>query len=54
MCVFVVDVVKGKFFVECVNVLYILEGKEGDFLCVIMNDGFWYVVKMVGMVSGCF
>lgn len=46
-----VEAVKGKPLAERVRALYTAEGKEGDFLRAIMNDGFWYASKMAGNVS---
>ncbi|ALW89397.1 3-hydroxyacyl-CoA dehydrogenase/enoyl-CoA hydratase family protein [Deinococcus actinosclerus] len=46
-----VDAVKGRALAERVKALYGAEGKEGDFLRGVMNDGFWYAAKMAGNVS---
>ncbi|MBZ9713083.1 3-hydroxyacyl-CoA dehydrogenase/enoyl-CoA hydratase family protein [Deinococcus multiflagellatus] len=47
-----VEAVKGRPLAERVKALYTAEGKEGDFLRGVMNDGFWYAAKMAGNVSG--
>jgi 3-hydroxyacyl-CoA dehydrogenase len=47
-----VEAVKGRPLAERVRALYTAEGKEGDFLRGVMNDGFWYAAKMAGNVSG--
>lgn len=47
-----VEAVKGRPLAERVKALYAAEGKEGDFLRGVMNDGFWYAAKMAGNVSG--
>ncbi|GGQ97510.1 3-hydroxyacyl-CoA dehydrogenase/enoyl-CoA hydratase family protein [Deinococcus ruber] len=47
-----VEAVKGQPLAKRVQALYTLEGKEGDFLRGVMNDGFWYAAKMAGTVSG--
>ncbi|THF88057.1 3-hydroxyacyl-CoA dehydrogenase [Deinococcus sp. KSM4-11] len=47
-----VDAVKGQSLPARVKALYAAEGKEGDFLRGVMNDGFWYAAKMAGTVSG--
>ncbi|MDT9096627.1 hypothetical protein RSW32_25215, partial [Escherichia coli] len=46
-----VDAVKGRPLAERVKALYGAEGKEGEFLRGVMNDGFWYAAKMAGNVS---
>lgn len=46
-----VDAVKGQPLAERVKALYAAEGKEGEFLRGVMNDGFWYAAKMAGNVS---
>ncbi|GGL88762.1 3-hydroxyacyl-CoA dehydrogenase [Deinococcus aerolatus] len=46
-----VEAVKGRPLAERVETLYTAEGKEGDFLRGVMNDGFWYAAKMAGNVS---
>ena len=46
-----VDAVKGRPLAERVKALYAAEGKDGDFLRGVMNDGFWYAAKMAGNVS---
>ncbi|WP_309572571.1 3-hydroxyacyl-CoA dehydrogenase/enoyl-CoA hydratase family protein [Deinococcus sp.] len=46
-----VDAVKGQPLAARVKGLYAAEGKEGDFLRGVMNDGFWYAAKMAGNVS---
>lgn len=46
-----VDAVKGQPLAARVKALYAAEGKEGDFLRGVMNDGFWYAAKMAGNVS---
>ncbi len=46
------DALKGKPLGERVKGLYTAEGKEGDFMRGVMNDGFWYAAKMAGTVSG--
>ncbi|WP_394650473.1 3-hydroxyacyl-CoA dehydrogenase NAD-binding domain-containing protein [uncultured Deinococcus sp.] len=46
-----VETVKGRPLAERVRALYAAEGKEGDFLRGVMNDGFWYAAKMAGHVS---
>ena len=46
-----VEAVKGRPLAERVRALYTAEGKEGDFLRGVMNDGFWYAAKMAGNVS---
>ncbi|GBF07780.1 3-hydroxyacyl-CoA dehydrogenase [Deinococcus aerius] len=47
----VVEAVKGQPLAARVKALYNAEGKEGDFLRGVMNDGFWYAAKMAGNVS---
>ena len=47
-----VEAVKGQPLAKRVQALYTSEGKEGDFLRGVMNDGFWYAAKMAGHVSG--
>ena len=47
-----VEAVKGQPLAKRVQALYTLDGKEGDFLRGVMNDGFWYAAKMAGHVSG--
>ncbi|MGM9320155.1 3-hydroxyacyl-CoA dehydrogenase NAD-binding domain-containing protein [Deinococcus aquaticus] len=46
-----VDAVKGQPLAARVKALYVAEGKEGEFLRGVMNDGFWYAAKMAGNVS---
>ncbi|GGN35983.1 3-hydroxyacyl-CoA dehydrogenase/enoyl-CoA hydratase family protein [Deinococcus daejeonensis] len=46
-----VEAVKGQPLAARVKALYAAEGKEGDFLRGVMNDGFWYAAKMAGNVS---
>ena len=46
-----VEAVKARPLAERVKALYTAEGKEGDFLRAVMNDGFWYAAKMAGNVS---
>jgi len=46
-----VEAVKGQPLAARVKALYTAEGKEGDFLRGVMNDGFWYAAKMAGNVS---
>ncbi|WP_119673457.1 3-hydroxyacyl-CoA dehydrogenase/enoyl-CoA hydratase family protein [Deinococcus sp. RM] len=46
-----VEAVKGQPLAARVKALYGAEGKEGDFLRGVMNDGFWYAAKMAGNVS---
>ena len=46
------DALKGRSLTERVKGLYEAEGKEGDFMRGVMNDGFWYAAKMAGTVSG--
>ncbi|GGK22903.1 3-hydroxyacyl-CoA dehydrogenase [Deinococcus malanensis] len=46
-----VEAVKGRPLAERIRSLYGAEGKEGDFLRGVMNDGFWYASKMAGHVS---
>ena len=46
-----VDAVKGQPLAARVKALYAAEGKEGEFLRGVMNDGFWYAAKMAGNVS---
>ncbi|MFC3835343.1 MULTISPECIES: 3-hydroxyacyl-CoA dehydrogenase/enoyl-CoA hydratase family protein [Deinococcus] len=46
-----VDAVKGQPLAARVKALYAAEGREGDFLRGVMNDGFWYAAKMAGNVS---
>ena len=48
----VLDALKGKPLNDRVKGLYTAEGKEGDFMRGVMNDGFWYAAKMAGTVSG--
>ncbi|WP_102125672.1 3-hydroxyacyl-CoA dehydrogenase/enoyl-CoA hydratase family protein [Deinococcus planocerae] len=47
-----VEAVKSQPLAQRVKALYNAEGKEGDFLRGVMNDGFWYAAKMAGVVSG--
>lgn len=47
----VVEAVKNQPLAARVKALYTAEGKEGDFLRGVMNDGFWYASKMAGNVS---
>ncbi|MBI0446488.1 3-hydroxyacyl-CoA dehydrogenase/enoyl-CoA hydratase family protein [Deinococcus sp. DB0503] len=46
-----VESVKNQPLAQRVKALYTAEGKEGDFLRGVMNDGFWYAAKMAGVVS---
>ncbi|WP_034384870.1 3-hydroxyacyl-CoA dehydrogenase/enoyl-CoA hydratase family protein [Deinococcus sp. YIM 77859] len=46
-----VESVKNLPLDQRVKALYHAEGKEGDFLRGVMNDGFWYAAKMAGHVS---
>ncbi|SMB94032.1 3-hydroxyacyl-CoA dehydrogenase/enoyl-CoA hydratase family protein [Deinococcus hopiensis] len=46
-----VEAVKNQPLEARVKALYAAEGKEGDFLRGVMNDGFWYAAKMAGNVS---
>ncbi|MDL2344126.1 3-hydroxyacyl-CoA dehydrogenase NAD-binding domain-containing protein [Deinococcus sp. MIMF12] len=46
-----VEAVKSQPLAARVKALYGAEGKEGDFLRGVMNDGFWYAAKMAGHVS---
>ncbi|WP_019586771.1 3-hydroxyacyl-CoA dehydrogenase/enoyl-CoA hydratase family protein [Deinococcus apachensis] len=46
-----VEAVKGQPLAQRVKALYNAEGREGDFLRGVMNDGFWYAAKMAGKVS---
>ncbi|MEF2279687.1 3-hydroxyacyl-CoA dehydrogenase NAD-binding domain-containing protein [Deinococcus sp. YIM 134068] len=46
-----VEAVKSQPLAQRVKALYTAEGKEGDFLRGVMNDGFWYAAKMAGHVS---
>lgn len=46
-----VEAVKNKPLADRFQALYTAEGKEGDFLRGILNDGFWYASKMAGHVS---
>ncbi|EYB67472.1 3-hydroxyacyl-CoA dehydrogenase [Deinococcus phoenicis] len=46
-----VESVKNQPLAQRVKALYNAEGKEGDFLRGVMNDGFWYAAKMAGNVS---
>lgn len=46
-----VEAVKSQPLAQRVKALYNAEGKEGDFLRGVMNDGFWYAAKMAGNVS---
>ncbi|MBB5235205.1 3-hydroxyacyl-CoA dehydrogenase/enoyl-CoA hydratase family protein [Deinococcus budaensis] len=46
-----VEAVKSQPLAARVKALYGAEGKEGDFLRGVMNDGFWYASKMAGNVS---
>ncbi len=48
----VLEALKGKPLNDRVKGLYEAEGKEGDFMRGVMNDGFWYAAKMAGTVSG--
>ncbi|BDP41072.1 3-hydroxyacyl-CoA dehydrogenase [Deinococcus aetherius] len=47
-----VEAVKSQPLAQRVKALYNAEGREGDFLRGVMNDGFWYAAKMAGVVSG--
>jgi 3-hydroxyacyl-CoA dehydrogenase len=46
-----VESVKSQPLAARVKALYHAEGREGDFLRGVMNDGFWYAAKMAGNVS---
>lgn len=46
-----VEAVKNLPLSARVKALYTAEGREGDFLRGVMNDGFWYASKMAGNVS---
>ncbi|WP_425147249.1 3-hydroxyacyl-CoA dehydrogenase NAD-binding domain-containing protein [Deinococcus sp.] len=46
-----VEAVKNQPLAKRLQALYTLEGREGDFLRAVMNDGFWYAAKMAGVVS---
>ncbi|GAA5532989.1 3-hydroxyacyl-CoA dehydrogenase/enoyl-CoA hydratase family protein [Deinococcus aluminii] len=46
-----VESVKNQPLAQRVKALYNAEGKEGDFLRGVMDDGFWYAAKMAGNVS---
>ncbi|MFC4452674.1 3-hydroxyacyl-CoA dehydrogenase/enoyl-CoA hydratase family protein [Deinococcus sonorensis] len=46
-----VEAVKNQPLAARVKALYTAQGKEGDFLRGVMNDGFWYASKMAGVVS---
>ncbi|WP_161882383.1 3-hydroxyacyl-CoA dehydrogenase/enoyl-CoA hydratase family protein [Deinococcus alpinitundrae] len=48
----VLDALKARSLNDRVKGLYEAEGKEGDFMRGVMNDGFWYAAKMAGTVSG--
>ncbi|GMA16937.1 3-hydroxyacyl-CoA dehydrogenase/enoyl-CoA hydratase family protein [Deinococcus metallilatus] len=46
-----VEQVKNLPLAQRVKALYNAEGREGDFLRGVMDDGFWYAAKMAGNVS---